>query len=381
MYSKIPVKKPIIILLSGYMRSGKDVVGKYLVDSYGFQRYAFADMLKDEAASMYNIDRSSLDSQEGKMKMLHNGKSAREILIEHGQQRRSENIDYWVERVADRIANDRCENVVITDWRFPNEYIRFLEHEKFKKHVVSTWRIQRWETPPLLDASEIALDNFPFSVIVDNKNEVTSLLKNVDNIIGKIIKPKFLITDIDDVLFKWLDGFRKHCHEIGLMTFSEYPSAWLMYGWLLDKYGNKITQEEIQRLVLDFNTSEKFGNLEPYSEAKECLERAKSLGYEIVAISSCTDDIGAISRRCESLQKNFPGCIDDVICLPLNKRKTDVLKKFPPSIFIDDNLSNVKDGINAGHRTFLMKRPWSAFTPEMLVIPMVSNWNEMINII
>ena len=42
-----------ILLLSGWSTSGKDMVASLLKEQYGFQRYAFADILKEIVAGEY----------------------------------------------------------------------------------------------------------------------------------------------------------------------------------------------------------------------------------------------------------------------------------------------------------------------------------------
>lgn len=54
------------IALTGIKRSGKDTVGKHLIEQYGFEKYAFADPLKEVCRSifMFNDDQLYGDSKE-----------------------------------------------------------------------------------------------------------------------------------------------------------------------------------------------------------------------------------------------------------------------------------------------------------------------------
>lgn len=58
--------RPIIVGLAGKKGSGKDTVGKYLVDNYGFERIAFADALKDVCKIAFQLDDDSLNDPIGK---------------------------------------------------------------------------------------------------------------------------------------------------------------------------------------------------------------------------------------------------------------------------------------------------------------------------
>lgn len=53
----------IIVFLLGEAGSGKDTVGKILVDDHNFIRVSFADAVKDEVAKIHNIDVKLLHEQ------------------------------------------------------------------------------------------------------------------------------------------------------------------------------------------------------------------------------------------------------------------------------------------------------------------------------
>lgn len=172
-------------MLSGYIGSGKDTVGEYLVNRHGFVRCAFADILKDEVAKMYNIDRNLMDSQSGKETTVQivgdDNKvvetSVRRILIDRGNFRRNQDINYWVDMIVahirSEIKKDNSKNFVVTDWRYPNEYERIVE--LVTDTSVVTWRINRRQSSRLNDVSETSLMDFHFDEQIDNYDTVQSL--------------------------------------------------------------------------------------------------------------------------------------------------------------------------------------------------------------
>src|SRR6478609_8030164 len=203
--------KAVVIMLSGYMQSGKDTVGSFLCSSFNFVRYAFADVLKDEVSELYNLDRASLDTQEGKSQLLKGDtRTVRDLLISHGQQRRAENVNHWVDKVVSKIKRDAIlsphgqPRIVITDWRFPNEYHRIkeqLQTDRFRTTVYS-WRVDRCDKPPFIDVTETALDTFPFDLVLSNKKCIRTLeYWTKHNIyMNKDVNLTLLVTDVDDVL-------------------------------------------------------------------------------------------------------------------------------------------------------------------------------------
>ena len=168
-----------IVMLSGWLKSGKDTVGEYLCRRYGFKRLAFADALKDEVSATYGIRRDLLDSQQGKDTRVESfpiregslAPTVRDVLIHHGQWRRSQDLDYWVRKVQPR-PGDR---IVITDWRFPNEFEVLSQ-----RCTVETWRVERWATPPRTDPSEVALDSHRFDLTLKNTGPVAELYSQID---------------------------------------------------------------------------------------------------------------------------------------------------------------------------------------------------------
>ena len=122
-----------LILLSGWSQAGKDTVGARLVADHGFQRFAFADPVKDVAAQQYGFDRALADTQEGKGVVvpprnffMPAGRTVREWVIHVGEERkRVHGPGCWAREVAERIKATASfdKRFVITDWRFPEELV------------------------------------------------------------------------------------------------------------------------------------------------------------------------------------------------------------------------------------------------------------------
>jgi hypothetical protein len=378
-------------MLSGYLQSGKDTVGSILCQNFEFSRLAFADVLKDEVSKIYGISRESMDTAEGKSRLINGtSKTVRDMIIYHGEKQRKCNVNYWVDKVVDQIhihanQHDKKQRIVITDWRFPNEYFRISEKLcNLNSNIkIYTWRIDRWNKPPLIDPTEIALDSFEFDMNFTNHKCMNSLESNVKYEIyklnGKGITLPLLLTDVDDVLLQWLNGFKKFILNSNKYSIvSDSPNEWDIQKWIFDLHGKMLDTEIILNLISDFNHSEAFANLLPYEDAIEPLKIIKSNGYHVVAISSCTDNAHAVERRKKNLFQHFQNLIDYVICLPLGTNKKEILSRFEYScVFIDDNPNNVMEGEDVGHLSILMNRPWNLEYSQKY--QNVSNWNELLS--
>lgn len=108
-----------MILLAGRPGSGKDTVGNYLVQNYGYERIAFADILKEEVSETYGIPLHYFHDREIKDSFIpYTVKTYRQLLIEYADERRAEDPNYFVKRAVPKIKRDKT---VITDCRFYNE--------------------------------------------------------------------------------------------------------------------------------------------------------------------------------------------------------------------------------------------------------------------
>lgn len=364
------MQRGIILMLSGWMQSGKDTVGAILCESFNFERFAFADALKDDVSEAFGIDRTSLDTSEGKEK-AHDpktGVTVRDVLITHGEEKRAEDAHHWVKKVA-RGLQQRMDNgspaarVVITDWRFPSEF------EGVEKHLgasyrIQTWRVNRFLCPPLSHSTETALDVFPFDVVIDNSADVGRLRDTVLQSVYAMndSNVRILLTDVDETLLDWVHGFAAYARASGLTLIGDEPSGWDLSRWVAGTDGKMLSPGDVNELVVRFNTSPDFAHLRPCAGAVKALTEFRRAGWHVVALSSCTGGDKAdvtFGMRVANLKMHFGGKIQKVICLPLGCSKRDALRAFPPSIWVDDNPRHVREGVDAGHMSFLMKRPWN----------------------
>jgi hypothetical protein len=115
----------LIILLRGFSHSGKDYIGNILCNTYGFTRFAFADSLKKIVSEKYNCELNTLHSQDGKLNICQNdsnNRTYRQILIDEALYLRNVDPDIFAKSCCQEIINSNSKKIVITDWRYPNEF-------------------------------------------------------------------------------------------------------------------------------------------------------------------------------------------------------------------------------------------------------------------
>jgi hypothetical protein len=159
-----------IIALVGFIGSGKDTVGRYLVEEHGFFDMAFADALKDTCAAIFGWDRVMLDGKNPQSREWRNQIDtwwAAKLDIPHftprwalqnvGTEclRKHFNNDLWIYNVERRVWNLQAEHggqakVVLTDTRFPNEL------KMVKSLGGRAFRVKRGPEPEWFDTAHAA---------------------------------------------------------------------------------------------------------------------------------------------------------------------------------------------------------------------------------
>lgn len=177
----------LIIFLSGGIKSGKDTIGEYLVKNYNFKRYAFADKVKDDVSDLFKIRRDIMDTHEGKNKLISYNITVRDIIINYANNKRDEEQDYWTKIVIENIKKNNYDNIVITDFRYINEY-NTIKNEFKDDYKIITINIIREiddENKHINCISETSLNSFIFDFILYNKTLLDSYTF-IDNIIRNI---------------------------------------------------------------------------------------------------------------------------------------------------------------------------------------------------
>ncbi|VBB17879.1 monophosphate kinase [Yasminevirus sp. GU-2018] len=190
----------ILIGVTGRKRSGKDTVGKYLIDNYDFVRVAYADALKEACKIVFGFSDAQVYGDDLKEVVdEYWGHSPREVLQKVGTElfreelpRVCKNIsnDIWIRSVERQIRNLQKQGhtrFVITDVRFPNE----LDFISKMKGV--SWKVSRPSLLQNLDpkipvhASEAMIDDFKCDHEFVNDGTLEQLFDSVEDKIVSIL--------------------------------------------------------------------------------------------------------------------------------------------------------------------------------------------------
>jgi hypothetical protein len=195
---------PLIFGIGHRARQGKDVVAsaiaKHFAKDYDIRVYSFAAELKREV-------NEAAEAAGGMRELFHLlptpswvkydltapmddplcplGKQ-RELLQWWGAEyRRAQNPDYWVERLAARLEEDKLEIAVISDMRFPNEM-------KLCKAYGETIKVVRpGYASPNLHISEEALAHVPdseWSAVIVNDGTLEDLQRKAVEVFQELME-------------------------------------------------------------------------------------------------------------------------------------------------------------------------------------------------
>lgn len=122
-----------VLGIMGRAGAGKDSVGQFLAEHYGYQVFGFSWPLKTLVAEAFDLDRSRMDELEYKESIVPgtfapdgSPRTLRQILQIIGTEGfRAVDPNYWVKRTLTEIelmlSLPETQGVVITDLRFVNE--------------------------------------------------------------------------------------------------------------------------------------------------------------------------------------------------------------------------------------------------------------------
>jgi len=219
----------MIIAVSGKMRHGKSVISQYLSDRYKFKQAAFAAKMKDtcidydnstpELRSFWNKKVASevlsaetrADEVDNLMQQICPGiwkkltheecygektKYSRLTMQNFAQGMRELEPDCWLDYLTKRLSIEGGR-WVISDMRYCNEAfaIEVIEGSQI-------WRVNREGVESNVGGehvSEIALDSYPFEIIISNDGTLEDLFRKVDRIMKFILRGERPFTAGSDI--------------------------------------------------------------------------------------------------------------------------------------------------------------------------------------
>jgi hypothetical protein len=184
-----------IIGLGGHARSGKDTVAAYLIERYGFVRYAFADAVRTAALALdpiiYTIPSFYVNGAPEPVRLSEivaadgweDAKAMPEVrrtLQRFGMGVRDIDPAFWIKATMAQLA-DETRPVVVTDVRFPNEV------EAVRARGGLFVRVRRPGATGNGHISEHANDHIAADVEINNAGSLADLAATIERTLAERI--------------------------------------------------------------------------------------------------------------------------------------------------------------------------------------------------
>lgn len=184
--------KPLILLISGWAHAGKDSVAKILVETYDFQKYAFADPIKQKVAEDEGIPLEWCYDQKRKQEALPSNpqRTLREELIRVAEDARELDKEIWAKVIAEKIQKAVKKGkfkFVISDWRMMEEL--WTLQKMIPDAIIVPIRVVRPSqlVSPVPDWTEYNLMGFPFWKKIHNSGTILRLVGQVAELVEQEI--------------------------------------------------------------------------------------------------------------------------------------------------------------------------------------------------
>ena len=194
---------PKLIGITGRKFNGKDTLGKFLIDTYGYKRFAFADPLKEACRCIFGFDDEQLYGNSKEIEDSYWHCTPRKVLQFVGTELFRNNMGQivpdlgekiWVEVVKRMILKewekDPNKLIVITDLRFANEV------EVIRNMGGMILRVKRDSVNTSVDvhASELEIEQLNVDHEIPNNGTKKELFeKSMDHITSSKYKPRELV--------------------------------------------------------------------------------------------------------------------------------------------------------------------------------------------
>ena len=179
-----------LIGVSGKKGSGKDTVGAYLVENYGFERMAFADPLKEACCQLFGFDDEQLYGDKKETPDPRWGDvTPRKVLQLVGTELLQTQLNRLIPELGGNIFSKRLElglpdldkyPIVITDVRFDDEVPIIKRNGGFIIEVVRPSQEREGDPSLSSHSSEKGLSPKNIDLVIENTGSLSHLYSKID---------------------------------------------------------------------------------------------------------------------------------------------------------------------------------------------------------
>lgn len=188
----------MLVLITGKAGSGKDTIGGYLKNEYGFETDSLAAPIKRLVKDVFVLPEEVVYDRELREKELGDpwsGMTVRSLLQKIGTELFRDKIhkDVWVLSLLRRILNSPQCNWVVTDLRFPNE--KDVLEKRFSGKIITIKVVRTGmdgKTSGGISGHESESYDIPADYFVTNDGSFEDLYGQIDKIMeaSGVLSPK-----------------------------------------------------------------------------------------------------------------------------------------------------------------------------------------------
>jgi hypothetical protein len=181
---------------------------------------------------------------------------------------------------------------------------------------------------------------------------------------------KLILTDADDTVLRFSDAMQAFLATKGFVIETR----------LRDHHNIpelfNLNMSDTIALIQEFHRSPGMEQLLPEPCAAIVLPELHRQGFQFVAVSACLNEPDVHARRVRNLEAAFGFKWEAVHCIGLQMDKEAILRAYPSSIWVEDVWDHALAGQRAGHRTFLLDRPYNR-NNEHTKVTRVKDWHAI----
>ena len=186
---------------------------------------------------------------------------------------------------------------------------------------------------------------------------------------------KHIIVDADDTILAYTDSLLSYANV-------EHPKN-AVYTDICDflTKEHNYTFEEVQDLIVDFNNSVSFRNIEPFKGSEKVIRKLSDDGVKMHVVTSCGDNGRIKTNRYHNLREVFGDVFDKIHILPLMSRKINTLLSYVNEdvVFIEDTLAHYNDAHLLGIDSYIIKGAMNSLAHNEK-IQTFDHWEDFYNL-
>ncbi len=181
---------------------------------------------------------------------------------------------------------------------------------------------------------------------------------------------KRILTDLDNTLLDFAPHFEEWAESQGHRILKGVINRTYDFN---DMFLYPINVEEM--LQPFFECDHTMGNFPALANTVEPVQRLHAQGFEFVGITACNPRDGLDRLRHQNLKNLFGFDFEEVFVTGYEVPKSTVLKNYPASYWVEDNLKHAIEGAELGHTVFLIDHEYNRGVEGPFI--RVADWEEV----